>query len=109
MQVLSQVYFAPTHVTGITRDTARRRAVGAASKAASQARWLAAPENRNYWRGPVNVARVRAWRARIPATGASGGLRYKIYHWSKLLIPLTKKPISRAHRYKRSYRRNPPF
>jgi hypothetical protein len=33
----------------------------AASKAASQARWLAAPENRDYFRGPVNVARVRAW------------------------------------------------
>jgi hypothetical protein len=38
----------------------------AASKAASQARWLAAPENRDYFRGPVNVARVRAWRARNP-------------------------------------------
>jgi hypothetical protein len=36
----------------------------AASKAASQARWLAAPENRDYFRGPVNVARVRAWRSR---------------------------------------------
>jgi hypothetical protein len=31
-------------------------------------------------------------------------LRYKISHWNKLLIPLTKKPISRTHRYKRSYR-----
>jgi NAD(P)-dependent dehydrogenase (short-subunit alcohol dehydrogenase family) len=30
----------------------------AASKAASQARWLAAPENRDYFRRPVNVARV---------------------------------------------------
>jgi hypothetical protein len=38
----------------------------AASKAASQARWLAAPENRDYFRGPVNVARVRAWRSRNP-------------------------------------------
>jgi len=38
----------------------------ASSKAASQARWLAAPENRDYFRGPVNVARVRAWRARNP-------------------------------------------
>ena len=32
----------------------------AASKAASQARWLAQPENRNYFRGPVHVARVQA-------------------------------------------------
>jgi hypothetical protein len=38
----------------------------AASKAASQARWLAAPENQDYFRGPVNVARVRAWRSCHP-------------------------------------------
>ena len=39
----------------------------AASKAASQARWLARPENRSYFRGPVHVARVQAWRSRHPA------------------------------------------
>jgi hypothetical protein len=38
----------------------------AASKAASQARWRAAPENQDYFRGPVNVARVQAWRSRHP-------------------------------------------
>ena len=38
----------------------------AASKAASQARWLARPENQDYFRGPVNVARVQAWRSRHP-------------------------------------------
>ena len=38
----------------------------AASKAASQARWLAAPENQDYFRGPVNVARVKEWRSRHP-------------------------------------------
>jgi len=37
----------------------------AASKAASQARWLAKPENEGYFRGPVNV-RVQAWRSRHP-------------------------------------------
>jgi hypothetical protein len=36
-----------------------------ASKAASQARWLAHPEN-NYFHGPVHVARVQAWRSRHP-------------------------------------------
>ena len=41
----------------------------AASKAASQARWLAAPENRDYFRGSVNVARVKAWRLRHPGYG----------------------------------------
>ena len=38
----------------------------AASKAASQARWLAARENQNYFRGPIHVARVRVWRSRHP-------------------------------------------
>ena len=38
----------------------------AASKAASQAHWLAAPENQEYFRGPLNVARVQAWRSRHP-------------------------------------------
>jgi hypothetical protein len=37
-----------------------------ASKAASQARWLAKPENRGYFRDPWHVARVRAWRSRNP-------------------------------------------
>ena len=35
-----------------------------ASKAASQARWLAKPENGGYFRDPWHVARVREWRAR---------------------------------------------
>jgi hypothetical protein len=38
----------------------------AASKAASQARWLSAPANQDYFRGQVHVARVRGWRARNP-------------------------------------------
>jgi hypothetical protein len=38
----------------------------AASKTASQAHWLAKPENQSYFSGPVNVARVQAWRARHP-------------------------------------------
>jgi hypothetical protein len=35
-----------------------------ASKAASQARWLAKPENQDYFRDPYHVARIREWRAR---------------------------------------------
>lgn len=38
----------------------------AASKAASQARWLAQSENQDYFRGPINVARVQAWRSCHP-------------------------------------------
>jgi hypothetical protein len=37
-----------------------------ASKAASQRRWLARPENRNYFRGPENCERVRQWRKDHP-------------------------------------------
>jgi hypothetical protein len=34
-----------------------------ASKTASQKRWLAKLRNRDYFRGPAHVARLRAWRA----------------------------------------------
>ena len=44
----------------------------AASKAASQARWLAKPENQSYFRGPENVVRVQAWRARHPGYWRKG-------------------------------------
>ena len=44
----------------------------AASKAASQVRWRAKPENQGYFRGPVNVARVRAWRSRHPGYWRKG-------------------------------------
>ena len=44
----------------------------AASKAASQARWLSTPENQDYFRGPVNVARVQAWRSRHPGYWIKG-------------------------------------
>ena len=37
-----------------------------ASKAASQRRWLAKSANRDYFRGPEHVERVRAWRAAHP-------------------------------------------
>ena len=36
------------------------------SKAASQARWLSKPQNRNYFQGPEHVERVRAWRSANP-------------------------------------------
>ena len=41
----------------------------AASKAASQAAWLAQPENSSYFRDPSHVARVQAWRALHPGYG----------------------------------------
>ncbi len=39
------------------------------SKAASQQRWLSRAENRDYFRGPENVERVRTWRAAHPGYG----------------------------------------
>jgi len=35
-----------------------------ASKTASQRRWLDKPENRDYFSGPDNAARVQAWKPR---------------------------------------------
>ena len=40
-----------------------------ASKVASQARWLAKPQNRDYFCGPAHTERVRAWRAANPGYG----------------------------------------
>ena len=39
---------------------------------ASKARWLAQPQNRNYFRGPEHVARVRAWPTASPGYGRPG-------------------------------------
>lgn len=40
-----------------------------ASKAESQRRWLAKPENHDYFRGPAHVERVRRWREAHPGYG----------------------------------------
>ena len=40
-----------------------------ASKAARQAHWLADPANAKYQSGPLQVARVKAWRAANPGYG----------------------------------------
>jgi hypothetical protein len=37
-----------------------------ASKSASQRKWLQKPQNRDYFRGPVNVRRVQQWRKAHP-------------------------------------------
>ena len=47
----------------------------AASKAASQRRWLDKPENRDYFRGPDQVARVQRWRAEHPGYGRKRALK----------------------------------
>ena len=46
----------------------------AASKKASQQRWLRKPENRDYFCGAQHVNRVRAWRAKRPEYGQEPAL-----------------------------------
>jgi hypothetical protein len=62
----AESYSAPIRVICATSAIVRSLACRAARKAASQARWLAQPENHDYFRGPVHLARSRAWRARPP-------------------------------------------
>lgn len=49
------------HQRHCAKDACRK-----ASKAASQARWLAKPENRDHFRGSANCERVRQWRLANP-------------------------------------------
>jgi hypothetical protein len=82
-----------------------------AAKAASQGRWLAQPENQDYFRGPENVARVQAWRQAHPRYGRDGGvkmpLRYKMTATRKQLNLKGIHPFLCRRRYKMSYRHNP--
>jgi hypothetical protein len=55
-----------------------------ASKAASQASWLAQPSNQDYFRDPMHVRRVQAWRADHP--GYSRGRRRAAPALQDLLI-----------------------
>jgi hypothetical protein len=68
LEHLFTTYFAATHVTGITTDTALRRAV-ARKQAASQARWLAAHRF-----GPAHLRQVvRKMAFHIPQGSRSCG------------------------------------
>ena len=67
------LFFVPDHRNRIRQRYCAAGACRRASKAASQAAWLAQPENEAYFRGPVHVARVQLWRAAHP--GYSRGQR----------------------------------
>jgi hypothetical protein len=74
-----------------------------ASKGASQARWLAQPENHDYFRGPVHLARSRSLASASSAIGVNPrapALRLKTSQQRKLLVPLAKRAFLRVHRYK---------
>ena len=60
-------FFIPDHRSGERQRYCGAAACRRASKAASQAVWLAQPSNHDYFRGPVHVARVQAWRTAHPS------------------------------------------
>ena len=59
-------FFVPDHRSGERQRYCCAADCRRASKAASQAAWLARPPNNDYFSGPVHVARVQAWRAAHP-------------------------------------------
>ena len=59
-------FFIPNHRSGDRQRYCCAAHCRRASKAASQAAWLARPPNRDYFSGAVHVARVQAWRAAHP-------------------------------------------
>lgn len=64
-------FFVPDHRSGERQRYCCAAACRRASKAASQAAWLARAPNRDYFSGPVHVARVQAWRAAHPGYSRS--------------------------------------
>ena len=89
-------FFIPDHRNGERQRYCASTACRRASKAASQAAWLAQPANNDYFRGPVHVSRVRRGAPRIRATAAAGFARHRRYKspcQRKCLIPLRNVPI----------------
>ena len=65
-------YFDPDRRVGKRQRYCGAAACRSVSKAASAKRWLAKPQNRDYFRGPIHVARVQAWRAAHPGYARRG-------------------------------------
>jgi|APDOM4702015023_1054809.scaffolds.fasta_scaffold07851_2 hypothetical protein len=71
--------FRPDPRTGRRQRYCGKAACRQTSHRASQRRWLSKAQNRDYFRGPVHVARVQAWRQAhpgyskrvLPASGAA--------------------------------------
>jgi hypothetical protein len=59
-------YFDPDPRVGARQQYCSVSACRRVSKAQSQQRWRSKPENLDYFRGPVHLARVQAWRAAHP-------------------------------------------
>lgn len=65
-------YFFPDPRVGKRQIYCAADACQRESKAHSQARWRSQPQNLDYFCGPVNCARVRAWRAEHPGYSRGG-------------------------------------
>jgi len=59
-------YFDPDRRVGARQRYCCDDVCQKVSKAQSQRRWLCQPQNRDYFHGPVHVARVQAWRRAHP-------------------------------------------
>jgi hypothetical protein len=60
------VFFNPDHRNRRRQRYCSKPECRKAAKAASQKRWLSKPDNRDYFRGPLNVHRVQEWRKAHP-------------------------------------------
>jgi len=58
--------FMPDHRNRDRQNYCKRYICRKTSKTASQKKWLNKPENKDYFRGPVNVQRVQEWRKHHP-------------------------------------------
>jgi hypothetical protein len=61
-----RTFFAPDPRHVRHQRSCAQPACRQASKAASQRRWYQQPHNRDYFRGPTQVERVRQWRQAHP-------------------------------------------
>ena len=59
-------YFRPNPRTSSRQKFCNKAECKKASKKESQKRWLLKPENRDHFRGPINVERVQEWRKKNP-------------------------------------------
>jgi hypothetical protein len=59
-------YFDPDPRVGVRQQYCSASACQRVSKAQSQQRWRSKPQNLDYFRGAVHLARVQAWRAAHP-------------------------------------------
>jgi hypothetical protein len=61
-----QVFFMPDPRTRGNQKYCSNTHCRKAGKAARQKKWLSKPQNKNYFKGPENVERIRQWRLKNP-------------------------------------------